>query len=136
MDENMNDLDNRQSLEENDSQVITDVNANTNTTTNPEVKVVVVNEPRKKKKRFNIFKFLVDVVLFLLFAIIIASSIFVFLNTQNICEGKEPVCCLKQDVQERNNEIKTTCDLGVFRIVKVEDSKETVISFKPFFLAD
>lgn len=96
------------------------------------------NNPKKKKKGkiLTVLKIVIDIILFVVLLGIIASAIVGYLNMQAINEDKEPIWCMRESVLESKNEIKKTCDLGVFRIVKTEDSKETVVSLKPFFISD
>lgn len=99
----------------------------------------VINEKSRKRKSrgfFFVFKVTIDIILFAVLLSIIASAVLGYLNMQAINDNKEPVWCMKESVVENKNEIKKTCDLGVFRIVKIEDSKETVVSLKPFFISD
>lgn len=103
-----------------------------------EDRIVTTEETKKNKNRktFSILKIIINIIFFALLLAFIASAIVGYLNMQAINENKEPVWCMSESVQENKDQIKRTCDIGVFKIVKTETSKETVVSLKPFFIAD
>ena len=113
------------------------MNEDTNFQSTSEERIVTERKKkRKSRKVFLIFKIIIDIILFTVLIGIVASAVLGYLNMQAINENKEPIWCMNESVLENKNEIKRTCDLGIFRIVKIEDSKETVVSLKPFFISD
>lgn len=98
-----------------------------------------VESPKKTKKKMSFItaiKIIFNIILFLAFVFVIGEAIIGFIDMQNINDNREPLWCLSQSKKENNDEIRTTCDLGLYRIVKVEEAKKTTLSLKPFFLSE
>ncbi len=93
-----------------------------------------VEKPKKKKKRTG--KIVFNIITAILFIIIILEAAIGIINMQRISNKEEPIWYL--DVKTTENELKTVTEynLGLYKIVKTDTSKETKITLKPFFLND
>ena len=94
-------------------------------------------EPKKKKRKkrsiFSIFFNLLGIIIIL---VLLAELVIGFINMQKLNNGEEPVWCLEDKTEEKENKTIRTCNLGLYRIVKTDTDRETKITLKPFFLGE
>ncbi len=107
-----------------------------------QVNTTVPNQPeepkkkeRKKKKR-SVLSIIFNILGIIVILILIAELVIGFLNMQKLSEGEEPVWCLEDKTEEKENKTTRTCNLGLYRIVKTDTDRETKITLQPFFLGE
>lgn len=91
-------------------------------------------QPRKFKKKRSLGRIISNVIFCILFIVILIEAILGFVNMNAIGEGKEPVWCLSQKEEENKNETITTYNLGLYKIVKIENEDKVTTTLKPFFM--
>ena len=70
----------------------------------------------------------------LVFLFVLFEAIIGVINMQKINDDEKPVWCFKEKTEKTGSKTETTCDLGLYVIVKtVENGKKTTV-LKPFFL--
>ena len=94
-------------------------------------------EPKKKKRRKrSIFSIFFDLLGIIIIVVLLAELVIGFINMQKLNNGEEPVWCLENKTEEKENKTIRTCNLGLYRIVKTDTDRETKITLKPFFLGE
>lgn len=109
---------------------------NTNVTTD-EIKSEVIEEqvvPKKKKKKIG--RVILNVFTTILFIVIVLEAAVGIINMNRISNKEEPVWYLSTKTTETELKTVTEYNLGLYKIVKTDTSKETKITLKPFFLND
>ena len=95
-----------------------------------EVKV----EIKEKKKKKGIFSILITILSFLLFLYVGFQTVIAFLNFNMIKEDKEPTYFVTKTKEKDENYDYTIYSMGLYKIVRKEDSKRYEIKLLPFFL--
>lgn len=104
-----------------------------------EVKPEVTEEqeqvvPKKKKKKKNIGRIILNLITTVLFIVIVLEAAIGIINMNRISNKEEPVWYLSTKTTETELKTVTEYNLGLYKIVKTDTSKETKITLKPFFL--
>lgn len=106
------------------------------TTTNEQNRTVEPKKKERKKKKRSVLGIIFDVLGIIIILILVAELIIGFLNMQKLSDGEEPIWCLEDKTEEKQNKTIRTCNLGLYRIVKTDTNKETKITLQPFFLSE
>ncbi len=96
-------------------------------------------EPKKKerkKKKRSVLSIVFNILGLIIILILVAELIIGFLNMQKLSDGEEPIWCLDNKTEEKENKTTRTCNLGLYRIIKTDTDKETKITLQPFFLSE
>lgn len=117
-------------------------NSNVNVVSEPQAPVEPVNtqptyqEPvyEKPKKKRKTGKIIYNVVVTILFLVVLFEAIIGIINMQRLNDDKKPVWYMNKSYEKTDKKEETTYNLGLYKIVKTETTKETKIALKPFFL--
>ena len=111
-----------------------DVIAEETTTERTDEKEITV--PKKKKKKKKIGRIILNLFTTILFIVIVLEAAVGIINMNRISNKEEPVWYLSTKTTESELKTVTEYNLGLYKIVKTDTSKETKITLKPFFLND
>ena len=92
------------------------------------------NNKSSKKEKKSVGRIIVDILVWILFAIIIAEAAVGIINMQRINDEKKPVWYLNKKEVVTENKKEITYNLGLYKIVKTDTAKETKTTLKPFFM--
>lgn len=92
--------------------------------------------PKKPKKKKKIARIIINTITLIFVLVIIAEVAVGIINMQRISNKEEPVWYLTTKTIEKDSKTITQYNLGLYRIVKTDTSKETKITLKPFFIGD
>ena len=92
------------------------------------------NNKNTKKEKKSVGRIIVDILVWILFAIIIAEAAVGIINMQRINDEKKPVWYLNKKEVVTENKKEVTYNLGLYKIVKTDTAKETKTTLKPFFM--
>ena len=92
------------------------------------------NNKSSKKEKKSVGRIIVDILVWILFAIIIAEAAVGIINMQRINDEKKPVWYLNKKEVVTENKKEVTYNLGLYKIVKTDTAKETKTTLKPFFM--
>ena len=90
-----------------------------------------INKPKRKK-----FKIFTDIIVFIIFFIIILEAAIGFINMQKIQNEEEPVWYLSTKTIKTEKKTEKIYNLGLYKIVKTDTAKNTIIRLVPFFIGD
>ena len=89
-------------------------------------------KPKKKKKKVG--KIIYNVVVTILFLIVLFEAIIGIINMQRLNDDKKPIWYMSKTEEKTDKKEETVYNLGLYKIVKTETTKQTKIALKPFFL--
>ena len=90
-----------------------------------------IKERRKKRK---IGRIIWNTVIIIFFLVIIFEAAIGIINMQRISDDKEPVWYISSKKNDNDKKKETSYNLGLYKIIKTETSKQTKITLKPFFI--
>ena len=95
-----------------------------------------VKEIKKEIKKKKVGRIIINIILWGFFLVVILEAAVGIINMQRINDEKEPIWYLDKKVTTSNKEEKTVYNLGLYKIVKLDNAKQTKTSLKPFFVGD
>ena len=96
-----------------------------------------VKEIKKSvKKKKKVGRIILNIILWGFFLVVILEAAVGIINMQRINDEKEPIWYLDKNVTKTSKEEKTVYNLGLYKIVKLDNAKQTKTSLKPFFVGD
>ena len=119
-----------------DNQVNTEQQAEKEQVTNEQDRIVEPKKKERKKKKRSVLSIIFNILGIIIILILVVELIIGFLNMQKLSDGEEPVWCLSDKTEEKENKTTRTCNLGLYRIVKTDTDRETKITLQPFFLSE
>ena len=95
-----------------------------------------LDEQINKKKKKKVSRIIGDIVFSIIFILILFEAVIGIIDMKKINENEEPVWYLSHKKTEDDTKIVNDYNIGLYRIVKTETSKETRTTLKLFFIED
>jgi len=92
------------------------------------------NVHKTKKKKLKLWFIFANIGAFLILLFVIFESYIAFSGFNAIKNGKEPSNCIEIVIEEKLNYTTTTYNFGLYKVIKVDDSKKYTTKLLPFFL--
>ena len=89
-------------------------------------------EDRRQKRRVG--RVITNIILIALFLFVLFETVMGILDMQRINDDKDPLWYIDSKTETTEKKTETTYNLGLYKIVRTDDSKATKITLKPFFL--
>lgn len=89
-----------------------------------------------KKKKKKVARIIGDIIFSIIFLIILFEAVIGIIDMKKINNGEEPLWYLSHKKTEDDTKIVNDYNIGLYRIVKTETSKETRTTLKLFFIDD
>ena len=99
-----------------------------------EIKKEEIAEYEGKRKKRRVFRTITNIILIAAFLFILFETVMGILDMQRINEDKDPIWYIDSKTEVTEKKEVTTYNLGLYKIVRTDDSKATKITLKPFFL--
>lgn len=94
------------------------------------------NEVKRKQTKKNVGRIVFNISTIILFIIILLEAIVGIINMNRISNDQEPIWYLDKKTTENELKTETEYHLGLYKIVKMDTSKKTTVTLKPFFIGD
>lgn len=99
-----------------------------------EEKIEEVSETKDSDKKGMVGRIISRIIWIIIFIVVAFEVVMGILNMQRINDDKEPIWCFSNETKKENNKTETTCNLGLYVIVKTKEGGETRTTLKPFFI--
>ena len=91
-------------------------------------------EDNAKRKSKKIARIIWSIIMWAVFLFVLFEAVMGILNMKRLNEEKEPLWYLNTKVVEKDGKKQTSYEIGLYDIVKVEDSAGKRIILRPFFI--